>query len=142
MFFLLQLLILFSGQQQQQKPPPPQITNFRSKDLINPEQVKFKTDDALVLPCGATGNNLKWIWKLNDTVIPDSAYGPFSNMFKLSSIGTLTGSNLGSSQSGTYQCIVRDTVTLIETFSRKIKVAVTGERECNELYLQSHEQFV
>jgi len=125
---------LFSGQQQKQKPPPPQITNFRSKDLINPEQVKFKTDNALVLPCGATGNNLKWIWKLNDTAIPDNAYGPFSK-FQLSSIGTLTGSNLGSSESGTYQCFVRDTVSTVQTFSRKIKVAVTGKRKCAELYL-------
>jgi len=103
--------------------------------LINPEQVKFRTDNALVLPCEAVGENLKWIWKLNGTVIPDSAYGPFGK-FKLSSNGTLTGSNLGSSESGTYQCIVRDTGSGAKTFSRKIKVAVTGNRKCNELTLR------
>jgi len=109
--------------------------------LINPEEVKFRTDNALVLPCEAVGENLKWVWKLNDTEIPDNAYGPFGK-FKLSSIGTLTGSNLGSSESGTYQCIVRDTVSTVETFSRKIKVAVTGKKKCAEcLYSPTNSLF-
>ena len=95
--------------------------------MINPEEVKFRIDNALVLPCGAVGENLKWIWKLNDTELPEAAFGQFGK-FKLSNDGTLTGSTLRSSESGTYQCIVRDTVSNAETFSRKIKVAVTGKR--------------
>ena len=35
--------------------------------------------------------------------------------------------SLESAQSGNYQCFVKDTVTGIETFSRKIQVAVTGK---------------
>ena len=116
--------ICFSGQQSP-KPPPPQITNFLNHDLINPEQVKFNRPNALILPCGAIGSNLKWIWKHNETLIPDGIL-QFGNM-RLSDDGTLTGSNLGITNSGTYQCFVKDTATNVQTFSRKIKVAVTGK---------------
>jgi len=126
--WIIYLATLSHGQQLRGRPP--QITNFLPSDLINPEQVKYRTDNALVLPCGATGNNLKWIWKHNDTEIPESALGLYGK-FQLSSTGTLTGSNLNSSDSGTYQCIVRDTVTRVETFSRKLEVAVTVVGEFN-----------
>ena len=115
--------ICFPGQQWP-KPPPPQITKFLNHDLINPEQVKFRRDNALVLPCGAIGSNLKWSWKHNDTLIPDDEL-QFCNR-RLGGDGTLTGSNLGITDSGSYQCFVKDTVTNVQTFSRKIQVAVTG----------------
>ena len=78
------------------------------------------------LPCAASGNNLEWTWKHNNTEI-SAAQIQHGNQFKVSADGTLTGSNLGSSQSGNYQCIVKDNVTNVETFSRKIQVAVTGK---------------
>ena len=74
------------------------------------------------LPCGASGNNLQWTWRHNDTIITNSTGGKFT----VGADGTLYGSYLESAQSGHYQCFVRDAVTGIETFSRKIKVAVTG----------------
>ena len=74
------------------------------------------------LPCGASGNNLQWTWKHNDTAISNS-----DRKFTVGTNGTLYGSYLESAQSGHYQCFVRDAVTGIETFSRKIKVAVTGK---------------
>ena len=118
--------ICFPGQQSP-KPPPPQITNFLKNDLINPEQVKFRRDNALVLPCGAIGSNLKWSWKHNDTLIPDDELRFCNRRLKLGGDGTLTGSNLGITDSGSYQCFVKDTVTNVQTFSRKIQVAVTGK---------------
>ena len=116
--------ICFPGQQSP-KPPPPQITNFLNHDLINPEQVKFNKVNALVLPCGAIGSNLKWSWMHNDTLIPEGELN-FGNR-RLGNDGTLTGSNLGITDSGKYQCFVKDTVTNVQTFSRKIQVAVTGK---------------
>ena len=110
----------------QQTPEPPRITKFLAKDLLAPEDVKFKTDNAMRLPCAASGNNLKWTWKHNDTEIPAEKI-QHGNQYKVSADGTLIGSNLGSSESGKYQCIVKDTVTNVETFSRKIQVAVTGK---------------
>ena len=74
------------------------------------------------MPCGASGNNLQWTWKHNDTAISTS-----DTKFTVDADGTLYGSNLESAQNGHYQCFVRDFVTGIETFSRKIKVAVTGK---------------
>ena len=111
--------------QKEQKEPPPMITNFLSYDLLNPEQVKFRVRDALVLPCGASGTNLKWSWYHNGTKIPEGAL-KFGNK-RLGREGTLTGSFLGSADSGTYQCFVEDTISGVKTFSRKIRVAVTGE---------------
>ena len=75
------------------------------------------------LPCDAVGNTgkLQWTWKHNGTAI--STGGKFT----VGADGTLYGSYLESAQSGNYQCFVRDTVTGIETFSRKIQVAVTGK---------------
>lgn len=99
------------------------IKTFLSYDLISPEQVKFRAQKALVLPCGASGENLKWSWYHNDTEIPEGAL-KYGNK-RLGGDGTLTGSSLGSSDSGTYQCFVQDTVSGVKTFSRKIKVAVT-----------------
>ena len=78
------------------------------------------------LPCAASGNNLKWRWQHNNTDIPEGEL-QFGKR-RLGSDGTLTGSNLGISDSGTYQCFVKDTATNVETFSRKIKVAVTGKK--------------
>ena len=74
------------------------------------------------MPCGASGNNLQWTWRYNDTAISTS-----DPKFTVGADGTLYGSYLESAHSGDYQCFVRDTVTGIETFSRKIKVAVTGK---------------
>jgi len=76
----------------------------------------------LELPCGASGNNLQWTWRYNDTEISTS-----NPKFTVGLDGTLYGSYLESAQNGHYQCFVRDAVTGIETFSRKIKVAVTGK---------------
>ena len=113
--------ILFSDRSR----PPPMITHFLTINLIDPEQVKFRTANALRLPCGASGENLvKWTWKHNDTEIPESELK--FGKFRLSNDGNLTGSYLGSDDSGHYQCFVKDTVSGIVTFSRKIKVAVTG----------------
>ena len=76
----------------------------------------------MTLPCGASGSNLQWTWKHNDTAISTS-----DTKFTVDASGTLYGSYLESAQNGHYQCFVRDAVTGIETFSRKIKVAVTGK---------------
>ena len=75
------------------------------------------------LPCGANGTNLQWTWRHNDTTITISKGGKFT----VDADGTLYGSYLESAQNGHYQCFVKDAVTGIETFSRKIKVAVTGK---------------
>ena len=102
---------------------PPRIVKFETKDLLAPEDVKFERKDALKLPCDAVGNtgNLQWTWKHNGTAIS------MGGKFTLGADGTLYGSYLESAQSGNYQCFVRDTVTGIQTFSRKIQVAVTGK---------------
>ena len=100
---------------------PPRIVNFPAKDLLAPEDVKFSRQNALKLPCDAVGNNLQWTWKHNGTAITTGG------KFTVGGDGTLYGSYLESAQSGHYQCFVRDTVTGIETFSRKIQVAVTGK---------------
>ena len=100
---------------------PPRIVDFPTKDLLAPEDVKFSRSDALKLPCNAVGSNLQWTWKHNGTAITTGG------KFTVGADGTLYGSYLESAQSGHYQCFVRDTVTGIETFSRKIQVAVTGK---------------
>ena len=112
------------------------IIHFLSYDLINPEQVKFRRENAFKLPCGATGENLKWTWKHNDVEIPEGEL-QFGKR-RLGSNGTLTGSYLDSSHSGTYQCFVKDTVSNVETFSRKIKVVVTGELEIITNHSMAH----
>ena len=73
------------------------------------------------LPCDAVGSNLQWTWKHNGTAITTGL------KFTVGADGTLTGSYLDSADSGHYQCFVRNTFTGIETFSRKIQVAVTGK---------------
>ena len=100
---------------------PPRIVNFPTKDLLAPEDVKFSRQNALKLPCDAVGSNLQWTWKHNGTAITTGV------KFTVGADGTLYGNYLESAQSGNYQCFVRDTVTGIETFSRKIQVAVTGK---------------
>ena len=103
---------------------PPVITDFLQKDLVNPEDVKFRAEVGFTLPCKATGSNLKWSWEHNGTAI--EAYN--GRPFTLSEDGTLTGSVLVATDSGTYQCFVKDEVTGAVAFSRKLKVAVTGTR--------------
>ena len=100
---------------------PPRIVNFPTQDLLAPDDVKFSRQNALKLPCDAVGSNLQWTWKHNGTAITTGG------KFAIGVDGTLYGSYLESAQSGNYQCFVRDTVTGIETFSRKIQVAVTGK---------------
>ena len=101
---------------------PPRIFNFLTKNLLAPDDVKFSRKNALNLPCGASGNNLQWTWKHNGTAIAVNDY-----KFTVGADGTLYGSYLEGAQSGHYQCFVRDTVTGMEEFSRKIQVAVTGK---------------
>ena len=72
------------------------------------------------LPCDATGQYLKWRWQHNGTDIFIFSGG----RYKLQG-GSLTGEFLYPEQSGTYQCFVQDTITLKETFSRRIQVFVT-----------------
>ena len=80
-------------------------------------------DGKFTLPCDASGSDLKWTWKHNGVEIT-LFYGiPYS----LSQSRTLTGKFLQTEQSGTYQCIVKDQITGVEVFSRKIHVAVTGK---------------
>ena len=100
---------------------PPRIVNFLTKDLLAPGDVKFGRQNALQLPCQAVGSDLHWTWKHNDKAITTGV------KFTVGADGTLYGSYLESAQSGYYQCFVRDTVTEIETFSRRILVAVTGK---------------
>ena len=90
--------------------------------MVNSEDVKFNTEEAFTLPCKATGSNLKWNWKHNDTDIADFNGYPYS----LSDDGALVGSYLRATASGTYQCFVKDEKTGAVVFSRKLKVAVTG----------------
>ena len=98
------------------------ITNFLSKDLLNPEEVKFNTAEAFRLPCNANGSNLKWTWKHNGKEI--QAYN--GRPYTLLEDGTLIGNYLLPTDSGTYQCFVKDENTGAAAFSRKLKVAVTG----------------
>lgn len=99
------------------------ITDFLQKDLVNPEDVKFRAEVGFRLPCKATGSNLTWTWEHNGTAI--TADG---RTFTLSEDGTLTGSYLLATDSGTYQCFVRDEANGAVAFSRRLKVAVTGIR--------------
>jgi len=99
------------------------ITKFSPKDLINPDEVKYRKSNGFSLPCEALGSNLTWTWEHNGEPIT-AFYGyPFS----LSQDGTLTGNYLRAEHSGTYQCFVKDEVTGITVFSRKLQVAVTGK---------------
>ena len=107
---------------------PPRIVNFPTKDLLAPEDVKFSRPNALKLRCDAVGSNLQWTWKHNGTAITTGG------KFTVGADGTLYGSYLESAQSGHYQCFVRDTVTGIEIFSRKIQVAVTGKESFQYLW--------
>ena len=102
---------------------PPVITDFLQRDLVNPEDVKAGAQVGFRLPCKATGSNLKWTWKHNGTAI--TAYD--DTPFTLNDDGTLTGSRLNATDSGTYQCFVEDEKTGAVAFSRKLKVAVTGK---------------
>ena len=114
-------MILFVKIAGQQVADAPRIVKFQTKDLLAPEDVKFSRQYALKLPCDAVGSNLQWTWKHNGTAITTGG------KFTIGVDGTLYGSYLESAQSGNYQCFVRDNVTGIETFSRKIQVAVTGK---------------
>ena len=99
------------------------ITNFPKKDLVNPEDVKFSSVHGFTLPCKAIGSNLTWTWEHNGTAITDlGGRSPFN----LDKSGTLTGTHLRATDSGTYQCFVKNEVTGAVAFSRKLKVAVTG----------------
>ena len=99
------------------------ITKFLQRDLVKPDEVKFSQKPGFSLPCEASGSNLTWTWKHNGITIT-VFYGPY---YSLSQSGTLTGNYLTAEQSGSYQCFVKDEVTGIQVFSRKLQVAVTGE---------------
>ncbi|XP_020621934.1 hemicentin-1-like isoform X3 [Orbicella faveolata] len=101
---------------------PPVITDFLQRDLVYPEDVKAGAQTGFRLPCKATGSNLKWTWKHNGTTI--AAYD--GRPFTLTGDGTLIGSSLTATDSGTYQCLVGDEKTGAVAFSRKLKVAVTA----------------
>ena len=91
-----------------------------TRDLLAPGDVKFGKKNFLKLPCNAVGNNLQWTWKHNGTVISTG------DKFTIDANGTLHRSDLDIAHSGHYQCLVKDSVSGVETFSRKIMVAVTG----------------
>lgn len=93
-----------------------------ARDLLAPGDTEFCEKKTLKLPCNAVGNNLQWTWKHNDSVISTSVIKKFT----IDANGTLHGSDLEIAQSGHYQCFVKDSVSGVETFSRKIMVAVTG----------------
>lgn len=80
----------------------------------------------LVLPCRAKGSNLKWVWKHNNVEINENVFR-FDRNWELQSDGTLRAKGLNISDRGIYQCFVEDTVTKVSTFSRKLKVEVTGK---------------
>ena len=81
----------------------------------------------LDLPCRATGSNkLSWEWRHNNSIINPNKF-EFDDDWQLSQDGTLKAKGLSISDSGTYQCFVTDTVTGVKTFSRKLRVAVTGK---------------
>ena len=103
------------------------ITKFAPKDLVKPDDVTRMT--GFKLPCQASGTNLTWTWKHNDSEITYFYGRPFS----LLEDGTLVGQFLSSKQGGTYQCFVKDEETGVEIFSRKLQVAVTGKLLHNRL---------
>ena len=98
------------------------ITDFLQRDLVNPDEVKFNAEVGFRLPCKATGSNLTWTWEHNGKAIDHFDGRPFS----LSEDGTLTGHYLRASDGGTFQCFVKDEATGNVTFSRKLRVEVTG----------------
>ena len=117
----------FSGQGP--KPAPPQITEFLQNDLVAPDEVKFRDNTTwqLNLPCRATGSNkLSWEWNHNDNIINPNKF-QFDDDWQLSQDGTLKAKGLSIWDSGTYQCFVTDIVTGVKTFSRKLRIAVTGK---------------
>ena len=117
MIDLLPLCALLSATSKQ----PPMITKFAQKDLVKPGDVTRKT--GFELPCEASGTNLTWTWKHNDTEITN-----YRKPYSLSEDGTLNGSSSSSKHGGTYQCFVKDEETGVEVFSRKLKVSVTGNQ--------------
>ena len=116
---VIDCLFFFSGTRQ-----PPVITKFLQSDLVKPDEVKFQRYRGFTLPCEAKGSNLTWLWQHNGKNIT-MFYGYPS--LRLES-GTLIGRSLEAKHSGTYQCFVRDQVTGIQVFSRRLKVAVTGKK--------------
>ncbi|XP_068757845.1 fibronectin type III domain-containing protein-like [Montipora capricornis] len=129
--FLIVALTVQRALGQGSKPAPPQITEFLQNDLVAPDEVKFRDNVnwQLNLPCRATGSNkLSWEWKHNDSIINPNKF-EFNDDWQLSQDGTLKAKGLSISDSGTYQCFVTDTVTGVKTFSRKLRVAVTGVRD-------------
>ena len=130
----LKLSSFFSGQGP--KPAPPQITEFLQNDLVAPDEVKFRdnTNWQLNLPCHATGsNNLSWEWRHNDVAIDPNKF-VHNDDWQLRKDGTLLAKGLRISDNGTYQCFVTDTVTGVKTFSRKLRVVVTGKIHKNRSY--------
>ena len=114
----------FTGQDQT---PPAQITNFLQGNLLNRDEVKGgkeyneENNDGFKLPCEATGKNLKWTWQHNGTDI----FTGCEYKYKVQGDGSLIGESLLPDQSGNYQCFVKDSVTMKNTFSRKVQVKVT-----------------
>ena len=91
--------------------------------------MKFRdnTNWQLNLPCRATGSNkLSWEWRHNDVAIDPNKF-KYDDDWQLLQDGTLLAKGLDISDNGTYQCFVTDTVTDVKTFSRKLRVAVTGK---------------
>ncbi|XP_068758738.1 fibronectin type III domain-containing protein-like isoform X1 [Montipora capricornis] len=118
--WFVSLLAVVAGVRQ-----PPVITKFLQRDLVKPDEVKFFQMPGFSLPCEASGSNLTWTWKHNGITIT-VFYGSY---YSLSQSGTLTGNYLTAEQSGSYQCFVKDEVTGIQVFSRKLQVAVTATGE-------------
>ena len=94
--------------------------NFLVKDLVNPDDVKFK--DGLTLPCSASGNNITYEWKFNGISI--KSIDPTGLIFKISPSGMLFKQNPDESSNGKYQCYVSNSRG--SSFSREIAVKVTG----------------
>ena len=121
---LVCLTFTFSAQDQR---PPPRITNFLKGNLLNADEVKGgqeyneQNNGGFKLPCDATGENLKWTWKLNGTLEISTDCG---SIFEDRG-GSLIGGRLSPRESGNYQCFVKDTVSGKETFSRRVQVLVT-----------------
>ena len=80
-----------------------------------------QNNDGFKLPCEATGQNLKWTWQHNGTDI----FTGCEYKYKVQGDGSLIGEYLLPDQSGNYQCFVKDSVTMKNTFSRKVQVLVT-----------------
>ena len=103
-------------------PEPPRIVDFPENDLNKPGEVTQKT--GLKIPCGAKGSGLKWEWKWNG--LPTEAIDPKGTNYKIDKkTGTLIKTNVGGGDDGTFQCFVKNSVGA--TFSRKLKVKVTGK---------------